>query len=175
MFFTNSIRLRDIRSHDGSQASAWEELSYQLRPATSAGHVETRKTRAPDGGVEWYELYEDGHQEGFQAKFNENLEDALGGMLESVKTVAAKRLKMTHLTFVVPYNFTDAATNRSKSDQDRWDDAVQRWKSDIDGAARIKFGVIRAGDIMDALARSKHSGRRSYWFGGIEITTDWLN
>lgn len=63
------IRLRDIRAHEGSQARAWEELAYQLRPLVGDGHIETRKTRAPDAGVEWYEVYADGHQEGFQAKF----------------------------------------------------------------------------------------------------------
>ncbi|MBM4523045.1 hypothetical protein GS462_00320 [Rhodococcus hoagii] len=169
------IRLRDIRAHEGSQARAWEELAYQLRPTPGDGHVETRKTRAPDGGVEWYELYEDGHQEGFQAKFNENLENALGGMLESVKTVAAKRPNMTHLTFIVPYDFTDAASERSKSDQDRWDDAVKRWKKDVDGAARLTFGVTRAGDIVDALLRPNQAGRRAYWFGEVELTANWLS
>lgn len=169
------IRLRDIRTHEGSQARAWEELAYQLRPSTDHGHVETRKTRAPDGGVEWYELYDDGHQEGFQAKFNDSLEDALGGMLESVKTVAAKRPQMTHLTFIVPYDFTDAASNRSKSDQDRWNDAVIRWKKDVGGADRLTFSVIRAGDIIDALSRPDHAGRRAYWFGTVELTEDWLS
>ena len=168
------IRLRDIREHEGTQARAWEELAYQLRPPVHAGHVETRKTRAPDGGVEWYESYDDGHQEGFQAKFNENLEDALGGMLESVKAVASKRPKMTRLTFIVPYDFTDAASPRSKSDQQRWDDAVERWRGDVDGADRLTFDIIRAGDIVSALTLARHAGRRSYWFSQVELTDNWL-
>jgi hypothetical protein len=168
------IRLRGIRAHEGSQARAWEELTYQLRPDPHPGHVETRKTRAPDGGVEWYEIYADGHQEGFQAKFNENLEDALGGMLESVKAVATRRPDMTRLTFVVPYDFTDAASGRSKSDQDRWNDAVERWKKDVEGADRLSFDIIRAGDIIDALSRTKHAGRRAYWFNELELTDDWF-
>ena len=88
-------RFSDIRSFEGTQARAWEELNYQLRPSQKQGHVETRKTRAPDGGVEWYEIYDDGHEEGFQAKFNTNLEEALGSMRKSVRTVAARRPKMT--------------------------------------------------------------------------------
>lgn len=71
------LNLRSIQAHEGSQNRAWEELAYQLRPAPGPHHVETRKTRAPDGGVEWYEVYTDGHGEGFQAKFNANLADAL--------------------------------------------------------------------------------------------------
>ncbi|MGB3523883.1 MAG: hypothetical protein WBA50_20660 [Mycobacterium sp.] len=155
------IRLRRIRAHGGSQARAWEELVYQLRAAPLPGHVETRKTRAPDGGVEWYDIYADGHQEGFQAKFNEGLKDALSGMLESVKTVAAKRPNMTSLTFVVPYDFTDAASATSKADQDGWIDAVDRWKTEVEGADRLRFGIVRAGDIVDALSRREHAGRRA--------------
>lgn len=170
----SGILLREIRDHEGSQARAWEELAYQLRPPVGDGWVETRKTRAPDGGVEWYEVYEDGHHEGFQAKFNEKLEDALGGMLESVKSVAAKRPEMTRLTFLVPYDFTDAASPRSKSDQDRWDEAVERWRTDIEGGDRLRFDVIRAGDIVAALTRAENAGRLSFWFNHVELTDDWL-
>ncbi|MEU5405233.1 NACHT domain-containing protein [Nocardia asteroides] len=168
------VRLHEIRAYEGSQARAWEELAYQIRPPVGPGHIETRKTRAPDGGVEWYELYEDGHHEGFQAKFNDSLKDALGGMRESVRAVAAKRPEMTHLTFIVPYDFTDGASPSSKSDQDRWTDAVEGWKKGVDGADRLTFGVIRAGDVLDVLSLPKHAGRRAFWFGRLELTSDWL-
>ncbi|MFC7861273.1 hypothetical protein ACFQ9D_09705 [Arthrobacter koreensis] len=171
---TTEVRLRDIRAHEGSQARAWEELAYQLRPSPGPGHIETRKTKAPDAGVEWYDVYGDGHEEGFQAKFHANLEDALGGMLESVKAVAGKRPRMTRLTFVVPYDFTDSGASNSKSDQDRWDDAVTRWKK-VEGAATLHFSVIKAGDITDKLTRAEHAGRRAYWFGNLELTDDWLS
>ncbi len=141
------IRLRAIRSHEGSQARAWEELAYQLRTSTADGQVETRKTRAPDAGVEWYEVYADGHQEGFQAKFHANLQDALGGMRESVEAVCTKRPNLTKLTFVVPYDFTDSGTAGSKTDQDRWEEAVTRWHTDFPASSRIEFATIRAGDI----------------------------
>lgn len=169
------VQLRAIRAHEGSQARAWEELAYQLRPAVGTGHIETRKTRAPDAGVEWYETYADGHQEGFQAKFHASLEDALGGMRESVEAVCAKRPRLTKLIFVVPYDFTDSGASRSTSDQDRWEAAVARWKAGISGAERIEFCTIRAGDITSKLTLKEHAGRREYWFGGLDITDDWLS
>jgi hypothetical protein len=168
------IRLQAIRSHEGSQARAWEELAYQLRPPTGDDHIKTRKTRAPDAGVEWYEMYADGHQEGFQAKFHANLQDALGGMRESVEAVCSKRPSLTKLTFVVPYDFTDSGHAATKTDQDRWDEAVARWCADIPGSSRIEFATIRAGDITAQLTLKEHAGRREYWFGGLEITDDWL-
>lgn len=167
-------RFSDIRVFDGTQARAWEELSYQLRPAPGPGHAETRKTKAPDGGVEWYEIYADGHEEGFQAKFNPSLEDALSGMRESVKTVAERRLSMTHLTFLVPYDFSDTPGPR-KSDQDRWDDAVASWKKDIPGASNISFAVRRGGDVLQDLTREEHAGRRMFWFGELELSDAWFS
>ncbi|HVK19991.1 MAG TPA: hypothetical protein VM677_01385 [Actinokineospora sp.] len=168
------IRLHDIRAHEGSQARAWEELAYQLRPPVGDGHIETRKTRAPDAGVEWYEVYADGHHEGFQAKFHPSLADALGGMRESVEAVCAKRPELTKLTFVVPYDFTDSGASGTKTDQDRWNDAVTRWRTDFPVARGIEFTTIRAGDITATLSLKEHAGRREYWFGGLEITDDWL-
>jgi len=44
------IRLRETRAHEGSQARAWEELAYQLRLPVVEGHIESRRTRAPDAG-----------------------------------------------------------------------------------------------------------------------------
>lgn len=168
------IRLTDIRSHEGSQARAWEELAYQLRPTVSAGHVETRKTRAPDAGVEWYEVYADGHTEGFQAKFHASLSDALSGMKESVNAVCAKRPGLTRLTFVVPYDFTDSGAGPTKSDQDRWDDAVAGWKQTIEGADQIEFRTIRAGDVLAQLAMAANAGRRAFWFGDFELSPEWF-
>ncbi len=168
------VRLRDIRVHEGSQARAWEELAYQLRPDVAEGHLETRKTRAPDAGVEWYELYADGHQEGFQAKFHECLADALGGMRESVEAVCTKRPSLTKLTFVVPYDFTDSGSGPMKSDQDRWNDAVASWRTSIPAASSIDFSTIRAGDITATLTLKEHAGRREYWFGGIDLSDEWL-
>lgn len=169
-----AINLRAIRSHEGSQARAWEELAYQLRPVPHGGHVETRKTRAPDAGVEWYELYEDGHQDGFQAKFHDRLQDALGGMRESVEAVCAKRPNLTKLTFIVPYDLTDSGVGATTTDQDRWDAAVTRWRNDVPGASGVEFATIRAGDITSKLALAEHAGRREYWFGGLDITDAWL-
>ncbi len=168
------VRLQKIRAHEGSQARAWEELAYQLRPPVGEGHVETRKTRAPDAGVEWYELEADGHEEGFQAKFLANLADALGGMRESVEAVCTKRPNLTRLTFVVPYDFTDSGIAASKLTKIAGTMPLRRWRRDFPAASNIEFATIRAGDIKTKLALREHAGRREYWFGGLEITDEWL-
>lgn len=39
----------------------------------------------------------------------------------------------------------------------------------------MEFATIRAGDITAKLTLKEHAGRREYWFGGLEITDEWLN
>ncbi|MBF4763373.1 hypothetical protein ISU07_09575 [Nocardioides islandensis] len=95
-------------------------------------------------------------------------------MRESVEAVCAKRPSLTKLTFVVPYDFTDSGAGTTKADQDRWDEAVARWRSDFPAASGIEFATLRAGDITAELTRKEHAGRREYWFGGLEITDEWL-
>ncbi|MCC5954211.1 MAG: hypothetical protein JJU45_19140 [Acidimicrobiia bacterium] len=119
-------------------------------------------------------MYTDGHLEGFQAKFHNRLQDALGGMRESVVAVCETRPSMTKLTFVVPYDFTDSGSAGRTTDQDRWESAVERWRKDIPGAKNVTFGTVRAGDITAKLALGEHRGRREYWFGGLEIGPDWF-
>jgi len=167
--------LFEIRVWDGSQHRAWEELAYQLRDPTPPSVVETRKTRAPDGGVEWYLVFEDGHHEGYQAKFYADLASAIGDMRRSVESVAANRLEMTKLTFVVPFDFTDHASSKYTSDQDRWDTVVARWRQEIPGADRLDFAVVRGGDVLDRLAREEHVGRRAFWFGEVALSWEWLH
>jgi hypothetical protein len=168
------ISLFDIQPWEGSQHRAWEELAFQLQADPPSGVVETRKTRAPDGGVEWYYVFEDGHEEGYQAKFYADLASAIGDMGKSVKTVASQRPSMKRLTFVVPFDFTDQPGSKAKSDQRRWDEALLRWPTDIPGAERLSFAVIRGGEVLAELTRDEHAGRRAFWFGASELNFDLL-
>jgi hypothetical protein len=162
-----------IRAYDGSQHRAWEELSFQLREVPS-NVTDVRKTRAPDGGVEWYYIFDDGHQEGFQAKFYTDLSSAIGDMKRSVETVATNRPTMSRLTFIVPFDLTDHATPKYQSEQDRWDTSETAWRETIPGADRLEIDLIRGGVVLDRLAKAEHAGRRAFWFEEFELTSDWF-
>lgn len=169
------IDLFNIRAHQGRQDRAWEELVFQLWADKVGDTAEVRKTKAPDAGVEWYNVYGDGHSEGFQAKFYANLQSALSGMNESVSAVVKNRPNLTRLTFLVPFDFTDTGNSSRKSDQDRWEDAVRKWKNLASQNEReIAFAIIRGGDIKQELVLEKHTGRRQYWFGGLELSDAWF-
>ena len=167
--------LHAITPYEGRQDRAWEELTYQLRPVAPDDVVDTRKTHAPDGGVEWYWVFADGHHEGYQAKFYRNLSSAIGDMRTSVEAVCTKRPEMTRLTFVVPFDFTDQGSSGRKSDQSRWDEAIGRWNATIPRASAVEFHIVRGGDVLQELARDRHVGRRAFWFQEFELTPAWLD
>lgn len=164
---------RRIIAWDGSHHAAWEEIAYQVRDRDRDGVVRTIRTRAPDAGVEWYEVFEDGHHEGFQAKYYDDLQSALDGMRESVRAVACNRPEMTDLTFVVPFNSTDPG-GRRKGDVDRWTDASERWRTSIDGAERLTFHLASGSDVLAKLSLDHNAGRRAFWWGEVEISDEAL-
>lgn len=135
--------------------------------------METRRTRAPDAGVEWYDVYVDGHHEGFQAKYYDSLADAIGDMRGSVEAVTEHRTEMSSLTFVVPFNLTDSPGR--KTDRKRWEDAKARWAEEIVGADRLRFALVCASDILDRLALAEHTGRRAFWFNEFELSGERLS
>lgn len=168
------IDLYRIRPHEGSQHRAWEELVFQLWSSKPQEGIEVRKTRAPDSGVEWYIVYPDGHTEGFQAKFYDSLSDSLCGMDRSVSAVCEKHPEMTKLTFFVPFDFTDTGKGQRKSDQDRWEDKVNKWRNSVTGASEIAFEIVRGGHVKERLARLENSSLRALWFGELELSPHWF-
>ncbi len=87
---SGSGSLKQIRSWDGSQTRAFEELCFQLRDPTPPG-AELRKTGDPDAGVEWYWLLNDGAEVAWQAKFVFDTSGLLSQMRKSLKATAGKR------------------------------------------------------------------------------------
>ena len=58
---SGGLSFKTIRTWDGSQYRAFEELAFQLREPAPVGAVET-KTGDPDAGVEWYVTFDGGEQ-----------------------------------------------------------------------------------------------------------------
>jgi hypothetical protein len=100
-----------LRAWDGRADRAFEELCYQVRAAAPPNWT-TIKTRAPDGGVEWYDISPNAQQVyGHQAKFTEHFATFLGLARESLRTVAGnlRARPVSRLTFYAPLDLTDPA------------------------------------------------------------------
>lgn len=164
-----------LRSWRGSQARAFEELSYQLLKDEVPAGTKPIRTGNPDGGVEWYATLGDGTEHGWQAKHVHGIDALLTDMTESVKSVVRNRPALSHLTFVISSNLSAAkAAKARKSQRDKYDDKVTSWKKSIAGADRITFALIQESDLLDRLARPEHRGRRWFWWNDPTLDPAWL-
>lgn len=170
---------RLIRSWDGSQDRAFEEICYQLLrelrdvPSDMAGRP--IRTGNPDGGVEWYALRANGEQWGWQAKYIEDIDDLLSAMTKTVKRVVAERPTLTKLTFCIARNLSaGTAKGKRKSARKKYEDKIATWQKDIAGADKIDFELMQGSDLLDRLALPQHAGRRWFWWNERYLGPDWL-
>ena len=155
---TPSLDFRDIRQWRGSQHQAFEEPCYQLRDPTPKG-ADLFKTGNPDGGLEWYVMFRNGSQWGWQAKYSFDVDSLLTGMEKSLKTVVEKRPNCRRLTFCIPFDLPDAIeSGKRKSARQRFEDRKKSWRNRISGAERVRIELWSEGDLLQRLVR--HEAQR---------------
>ena len=165
-----------LRTWDGSQARAFEELSYQLLKGDVPVGSTAIRTGNPDGGVEWYATLGDGSEWGWQAKHVHGIDALLTAMTESVARVATERPRLARLTFVVSSNLaTSTRAGSRKSQRQKYEDKVAHWRAVIPGAANISFELVQGSDVLDRLALPEHRGRGWFWWGDPVLSAQWLN
>ncbi|MFE3205684.1 hypothetical protein [Embleya sp. NPDC059237] len=173
---------RSIRSWNGSQHRAFEELCYQLREPAAHGW-RTFKPAAPDGGVEWWDEAPNGSDaHGFQVKFVHNVDDLIPVARESAKTVGSNRetRNITRLTFLAPFDLSDpvptSPTGRERRGaRIRWDDAVARWKSELPGLSGVEIVFVGSGELLSRAARPEHEGRWWFFFDQEVFGPEWCS
>jgi hypothetical protein len=171
---TTELSFSNLRSWDGTQDRAFEELAFQLlREEAPTGSTAIR-TGSPDGGVEWYATLTDGSEWAWQAK-HVHFDSLLGSLRESVTRVSLERKKTKRLTFVISINLaTSTRAGAIKSQREKYDDAVEAWKTDIPGAGGLDFALVQKSDLLERLSRPEHRGRQWFWWNHEVFTDDWL-
>lgn len=164
-----------LRSWDGEQSRAFEELSYQLLKGDAPRGSTVIRTGNPDGGVEWYAVASDGAERGWQAKHVAGIEALLTTMTDSVRRVARERPQLRRLTFVISWNLsTGTSGGKRKSQRQKYEDKVASWKTSVPGAEDIEFDLVQGSDLLDRLATAEHLGREWFWFDQLVLGPDWL-
>jgi hypothetical protein len=168
-----------IRSWDGSQHRAFEELCFQLRDPAPA-RWRTVKTAAPDAGLEWYDQAPDGTTHGWQVKFVFSVDNLIPQARKSAKTVGANRgnRNVVRLTIVAPIDMPDPAPETPKGQKrvgarQRWNNAVARWRKDLPGLADMEIDFLGAGELLDRLNRPGNEGRRWFFFEDLALSPPW--
>lgn len=167
-----------MRTWEGSQSRAFEELAYQLLKDSVPAGTQAIRTANPDGGVEWYVTFPDGTEWGWQAKHIHGIDSLLTGMEESVRRVAKERPKLRKLFFVISCNLatgkSGAKGKTRKSQREKYQDKIVSWKSDIPGVSNIDFELIQGSDLLSELAKPAHRGRRWFWWDEVVLGDEWM-
>lgn len=165
---TQASNFRSIRSWDGSQDRAFEELCFQLRDPTPPSAT-LWKLGDPDGGYEWFVRHGNGVEWGWQAKYSFDIDTLLKLMERSLKTVVAKRPGCRRLTFCIPFDLPDApGTGQLKSARQKYVDRQASWRRRIPGAERIAIHLWSEGDLVERLSKPERRGT-SWFFWDQEV------
>ncbi|MBT2455331.1 hypothetical protein [Streptomyces sp. ISL-86] len=171
----DGLSFKTLRTWNGEQSRAFEELSYQLLKDRGPAGTRAIRTGNPDGGVEWYAPLPDGTEWGWQAKHVEGIDALLTAMTDSVKRVAKERTNLRKLTFAISWNLaTGTSGGKRTSQRQKYENKVKTWKQTIPGADRIHFELVQESDLLDELAKPEHNGRRWFWWDQVVLSRDWL-
>lgn len=173
-----NIDLKNIRSLDGSQHKAFEQLCVQLaaheRPHEGGRFV---PKGAPDAGVECYWTMPSGQEVAWQAKFF----TAPPGRVQwrqvddSVRVALAAHPALSRYIVCMPLDRADARRPGVRDFKRAWDEHVitwQRWAAERE--MQVGFDYWGQTEILERLARDEHAGRARYWFDRDVLSTDWL-
>ncbi|WP_061298454.1 hypothetical protein [Leptospira borgpetersenii] len=171
------INFSNIRAHNGSKHSGFEELICQLahlqRP--SNGKLFVRKEGASgDAGVECYWVLDDDSEIGWQVKyFPDGLNSSSWQQIdESFSTALEKHPNLNQYVVCLPIDKTDSRKKGKNgkvvvSVEDRWKAYVQKWEQNAKKIGReIQFSYWGKHEITSLLTIDNplYSGRALYWF-----------
>lgn len=175
----SSINWQNLRSWNGSQHSAFEELCCQLasyEKPPSPGSIFIRKG-VPDAGVECFWRSPNSEEEwAWQAKFFFSIEESQWKQLdESVKTALGKHPNLTSYTICLPLDRQDPRIKKQKWFMDKWNERVHEWENWAQARGRtVSFLYWGEHEILERLTREEHRGRYLFWFRSELFSQNWF-
>ena len=177
-----SLEWNRLRSWNGSQAAAFEELVCQLasyEPTPSDGRF-IRKG-VPDAGVECFwslvSVAESIAEYGWQAKFFTSAPSAgqWKQVDSSVETALDKHPNLIRYTVAMAIDRSDARTKRQKSCLGHWHDHVKKWETWARAKdMHVEFHFWGTHEIAERLSRDEHCGRFFFWFSQELFSPQWF-
>jgi hypothetical protein len=173
-----SIDWRFLRTINGSQQSAFEELCCQL-----ARHEETPKATqfkrigAPDAGLECYWVTEDGTEVGWQAKFflSPPNDSQWRQIDKSIETALDKHPQLSSYVVCLPIDRQDPRIEGQSWFMDKWETHVEKWNRLADQKGMfVSFHYWGGSEIFDRLSLNQHRGRYFFWFNQNLFDYGWF-
>jgi hypothetical protein len=173
-----------LRSWNGSQEKAFEELCCQLAAAEQMPKdCKFNRKGTPDAGVECFWTLSNGDEWAWQAKFFSQMQEVQWRQLdESVQQALTKHPKIVRYYICLPMDLPDPRvvqkkTNRRvKSARDAWDQRIKKWEGlALQLGAEVKFEYWGDHEIFLRLTKHEHHGRMLFWFNEHWFTDEWLS
>jgi hypothetical protein len=177
---TIEIDFQRIRLFGGSRQHGFEELccqlaSLELRPA---GAVFYRKGLGADAGVECFLREADGAETGWQAKYFFGLgASQISQLDESINQAMTKHPRLDRYVVCIPFDLTDARVGQAKTELQRWQAWVRKWKGRASEKRRkLTIELWSKSDFVEHLTRddAQYAGRLAYWFDETVLTPAWF-
>jgi|GEM_PF-1992664 len=157
-----------LKPYRTDRRKSFEELVYQI--ARQEYNQQGRFTRVDDSGggdgVEFYLTLEDGSEWGWQAKFytaNDRL--AQGGrkaqITRSLRRSVEKHLRLSKWFLCTASNLT--------AEEIKWFNEEL-----LNQAPGVELDHWGDSELQDFLARPEYGGKKSYFFGDLELTAAWF-
>ena len=167
-----------LRTWNGSQATAFEELvcqlaSYEPEPAGS----KFDRKGAPDAGVECFWRLPPGEEDGWQAKFftSPPSPSQWAQVDSSVSAALEKHPRLRRYMICMAVDRSDARLEDKKSFLDRWNERVIKWESWAAGKnMHVDFRFWGTHEIAERLSREEHRGRHFFWFQQELFAPEWF-
>lgn len=171
-----AIDWRNLRSLNGSQNNAFEELCCQLAEYEKPTGSKFYRKGTPDAGVECFAVLSDKTEWGWQAKYFLSVEDSQWSQLDdSVKTAIKKHPQLTKYTICLPIDRPDARIEGKESLLDKWNNRAKKWEIWASEAGiQIQFEYWGSYEIFERLSREEHRGRFFFWFGSEFFSQSWF-
>ena len=168
---------RRIRTLDGKQDKAFEELCAQLARVEIPIDARFVRKGVPDAGVECYAILSDGSEWGWQAKYFNTLGSSQWSQIDkSVKTAIEKHPRLVRYFICVPLDLPDARIDGRKSAREKWDEHVQKWKElAANRGMNVEFVYWGRHELIERLTRPEHIGRVRFWFNATGFDAEWFN
>ena len=174
-----SINWSDLRSLNGSQRIAFEELCSQLARYESVpeNSLFIRKG-SPDAGVECYWKLPNGEEWAWQVKFfrDTGVRGLWQQIEESIKRALEKHPRLVAYTICLPFDRPDARIEEQESFMDKWNQHVDKWKNWAHKKGMsVEFHYWGNSEIFDRLGREEQRGRYFFWFNHELFSNNWFN
>ena len=180
----SDINFSNIRTHNGSKASGFEELVCQLARLQKPENAEefVRKGEGGDAGVECYWRLTDGSEICWQAKyFPDGMNPSQWSQLDKSFTTALERHpNLTKYIICIPLDRPDSR-RRGKggqqviSVQDTWNARVDQWTVQAQEKGRsVEFEYWGKSEITNFLTIDSplYSGKALYWFNELILNSE---